>query len=85
MGGVSLRAVPQGAGVDGGGWDADGAGLSYQVLGKLSKALGLEGGGGDGGGGQRRQTCLLVEGDPTRDLRALEKIVAVFRAGERVR
>ena len=28
---------------------------------------------------------LLVEGDPTHDLKALEKVVAVFRAGQRVR
>ena len=28
---------------------------------------------------------LLVDGDPTRDLKVLEKVVGVFRAGERVR
>ena len=51
---------------------------------EASKALGLEAEVGTVEAGKGAD-LLLVEGDPTRDLRALEKIVAVFRAGERVR
>lgn len=51
---------------------------------EAAKALGLEGVVGTVEPGKEAD-LLLVEGDPTLDLKALEKVVAVFRAGERVR
>ena len=51
---------------------------------EAAKALGLEGEVGTVEVGKEAD-LLLVEGDPTRDLKVLENVVAVFRAGERVR
>ena len=51
---------------------------------EAAKALGL---GGEVGTVEvgKDADLLLVEGDPTQDLKVLENVVAVFRAGERVR